>query len=179
MVVIIRVKDGVINQLVTRARGPHTVPFGNQTWQSGKSLVNGGFNWKIIYERWIFHCHVWLPDGKYSPSKSMQMILPLPPSPRFTLRFPWHISDRTKMYVLSIGRRMYRGGMCYVTATANRIAHWFNICLVGLVATFCYGLSILCQCLYLTTETKLLQGNWASHDESPRILMVQGIIWWT
>ena len=36
------------------------IKYGN--WKSPR---NGGFNGKINYEWWIFHCHVWLPEGKY------------------------------------------------------------------------------------------------------------------
>ena len=31
---------------------------------NGKSPINGGFNRKIIAKWSIFHCHVWLPEGK-------------------------------------------------------------------------------------------------------------------
>ena len=31
---------------------------------SGKSLMNGGFKRKITCKWCIFHCHVWLPEGK-------------------------------------------------------------------------------------------------------------------
>ena len=30
------------------------IPFGNQSWLAGKSLLNEGFHGKIIHKRWIF-----------------------------------------------------------------------------------------------------------------------------
>ena len=41
---------------------------------NGKSRINGGSNRKITYKWSIFHCHVWLPEGKrliYGWAKTM------------------------------------------------------------------------------------------------------------
>ena len=51
---------------------------------NGKSHVNGGFNGKIIHQWWIFHCHVWLPEGIVSSDQSWSIQLyPSPPMPTF------------------------------------------------------------------------------------------------
>ena len=48
----------------------------HQTWLAGKSPTEWRFLARNITEKWsIFHCHVWLPEGKwfidvYSPSSS-------------------------------------------------------------------------------------------------------------
>ena len=34
------------------------IPFCNQTWLAGKSLINGGFDRKITDKWSIFNCHV-------------------------------------------------------------------------------------------------------------------------
>ena len=39
------------------------VPSGNQTWHLEIHSFHGGFNRNITYKHWIFHCHVWLPEG--------------------------------------------------------------------------------------------------------------------
>ena len=39
-------------------RPPPVIKHGN-----GKSNVNGGLNGKLTDKWWIFHCHVWLPEG--------------------------------------------------------------------------------------------------------------------
>ena len=40
------------------------LPSGNQTWQWKIPPMNGGFIRKITDNCCIFHCHVWLPEGK-------------------------------------------------------------------------------------------------------------------
>ena len=44
------------------------LPSGKQTWQAGKSNPNWSFNRNITYKQCIFHCHVWLPEGRRSNS---------------------------------------------------------------------------------------------------------------
>ena len=45
----------------------HGWPSGDQTWQWTNSRANGSVNGKTNYIWWMFHCHVWLPEGTQVP----------------------------------------------------------------------------------------------------------------
>jgi hypothetical protein len=53
---------------------PPAITGGN--WKSHVAHVYEIFNGTIIYKCWIFHCHVWLPEGKYhiSPQNPLNPI---------------------------------------------------------------------------------------------------------
>ena len=46
-----------------------------QTWLAGKSPINRGLNRKIVYYWWIFHCHVWLPEGNSTPTRTNDQLV--------------------------------------------------------------------------------------------------------
>ena len=54
-------------------RYPLVIKHGN-----GKSSINGGFNRKMTEKWFLFHCHVWLPEGSLSFRKSCLKMGQLP-----------------------------------------------------------------------------------------------------
>ena len=70
------------------------LPSGNQTWQwkiPGKSPINGGFMGRssINYKWYMFHCHVWLPEGNF-PCPGNDLVAVCCFKPPGTVRWSWN-----------------------------------------------------------------------------------------